>query len=151
MDNKFTLYGAMEYKKLNKIEEWVHEFLLDIGNNKDFSDGLKLEKRYYYGPVKMPLSMFRRICGPEEDMKYQNPKDGFEYHVGNMINSIGDGWDLPPLIINYTNKEFELNDGNHRYEALVRSNISDYYVIFWTSNVEDYKELLKFDNTVDIY
>lgn len=150
MDNKYTLSGALKYKKQNKIEEWVHEFLLGIGDNKEFSDGLKLEKRFYHGPIKLPVNMFKRICGPEEGMMYRNPQEGFEYNVNNMMKAIADGWDMPPLIIYYGNKEFELSDGNHRYEALVRSGKTHCYVIFWTSRIEDYEELKKYENSKDI-
>lgn len=150
MDNKYTLSGAMEYKKHGKIEEWVHEFLLGIGDNKEFSEGLKLEERFYLGPLKMPLNMFNRICGPEKDMQCQIPKEAFENHVNNMMKAINDGWDIPPLIVYYGDKKFELNDGNHRFEALVRNGNQHYYVIFWTSHFEDYEELKKYENAEDI-
>jgi hypothetical protein len=146
MDNRYTLSGALEFKKHGKIEEWIHEFLLGVGHNKEFSDGLKLQDRFYLGPVKLPLKVLKRICGPEEHMKYQIPEEGFEYNVNSMIKAIKDGWDLPPLIVYYGDKEFELNDDNHRFEALVRSGISHYHVIFWTSSAKDFDELQVYEN-----
>lgn len=50
-------------------------YLLEDGRNVPFSDGLKLFERYYIGPVKMPLELFHRCTGPEENMKYRIDKD----------------------------------------------------------------------------
>lgn len=136
-----TSKSAREYSKQGRIEEWIHSFLCGEGNNIPFSEGLKLEKRFYIGPLRMTLDMFQRFCGPEENMKYRMEKEGFEWRVSEIKNRFLSGWDMPPLIINYSNDEFELNDGNHRYEALLRSGIRDYDVILWTTAQEDYQRL----------
>lgn len=148
--NEFSLSTALSFSKEGNIENWVHDFLCGEGGNKPFSDGLKLFNRHYIGPIKMELNKFQRCCGPEDYMKFVIDKNGFEYNVYNIINKIKDGWDMPPLIINYSNGVFELNDGNHRYEALKRSNISEYYVIIWITDEvdlnkfkEDYIEYIK--------
>ena len=52
-------------------------------------------------------------------------KNNFEIHVSKMLNSIRDGWKVPPLILNYENGNFTLNDSNHRYEALLRHGIEN--------------------------
>ena len=88
MEYECTLSSAQSFAKNGKLEEWVHTYLLSDGHNKDFSDGLKLFDRYFLGPVKMPLSLLTRCCGPEENMKWR----------------INEEW-------------FEKNDGNHRLEA----------------------------------
>lgn len=124
-----TLASAFQYAETGKIEEWVHLFLTDEGDNILFSDGLKLEKRYYFGPLKFKLDMFDRCCGPEVDNKYVVDRDAFEKHVSVLQNRFENGWDMPPLIVNYCSGSFELNDGNHRYEALKRSGIDEYYFI----------------------
>lgn len=41
-----------------------------VNGKKEFSDGLKLFDRYFMGPVKMPLNLFKRCCGPEENMRW---------------------------------------------------------------------------------
>jgi hypothetical protein len=112
-------------------------FLTGEGDNIPFSDGLKLEKRYYFGPVKFKLDMFERCCGPEPDKKYVVGRDAFERHVAELQKRFDKGWDMPPLIVNYDSEGFELNDGNHRYEALKRSGINEYYFIVWTTTESD--------------
>ena len=71
LDYKCALSSAKEYSAAGKLEEWVHTYLLSDGNNKEFSDGLRLFDRFFIGPVKMPLKLFTRCCGPEENMKYR--------------------------------------------------------------------------------
>ena len=51
--------------------------------------------------------------------------------------------DLPPLIVNYYQGEFELNDGNHRHEAYSRLGIDEYYVIVWITEKEDYANFIE--------
>ncbi|WIV12711.1 chromosome partitioning protein ParB [Proteiniborus sp. MB09-C3] len=139
MNSLCTLSEAFEYSKRDKIEEWIHMFLHDEGDNFELSDGLKLEKRFFIGPIKIPLKLFERCCGPEENIKYKIDEIGFNERVCSIINRYKDGWDMPPLIINYCKGKFVLNDGNHRYEALVRSYITEYYAIVWITDYEDYQ------------
>ncbi len=107
-------------------------FLCNEGDNKAFSEGLKLGPRKYYSPSLMKLDLFERCCGPEGGIKYQISESGFNANVNAIINKYKNGdWDMPPLIINHTNNIYELNDGNHRFEALKRLNISEFWVIIW--------------------
>jgi len=132
-----TLKSAFQYAEAGKIEEWVHLFLNGEGNNVSFSDGLRLENRYYFGPLKFKLDMFVRCCGPEANNKYVIDCEAFEKHVSVLQNRFKDGWDMPPLIVNYCNGTFELNDGNHRYEALKQSGVDEYFFIVWTTAESD--------------
>ena len=109
-----------------------HETIKKIAySKKEFSDGLKLFDRYFLGPVKIPLSLFSRDCGPEDGMKWQIPAEPFEGKVLELMEVIKREPDLPPLIVHYGVDGFELNDGNHRYEAYKRLGITEYYVIVW--------------------
>ena len=75
---KCSLSSAKEFAEAGKLEDWVHWFLLSDGHNKAFSDGLKLFDRYFLGPFTMPLSLFSRCCGPEENIKYHVNGEWFE-------------------------------------------------------------------------
>jgi hypothetical protein len=141
---EYTLKESIEYAETGKLESWLHSFLGSAGNNPTFSEGLKLKKRYFSQPIKVSLSLFSRSCGPEKNLKYIVSKAEFEKRVEQITTRLNNGWDMPPLIVNYSNGIFELNDGNHRYEALVRKNIKEYYVIFWCTMGKEYFELEKF-------
>lgn len=143
MEYKSTLSSAVGYAGNGKLEEWIHTYLLADGHNKEFSDGLKLFDRYFLGPVKMPLSLFKRCCGPEEDMKWVIPKENFERKVNELMEVIGKEKDMPPLIVHYVDGVFELNDGNHRLEAYSRLGIIEYYVIVWITEKAEYTEFVE--------
>lgn len=143
MDALFTSKNARKFSNSGKIEEWIHQFLHDEGNNIPFSDGLKLENRYFIGPLKMPLSLFSRCCGPEETMKYRVGFEEFEERVTRIQHRLENGWDMPPLMICYENNGFELNDGNHRYEALTRLGVKEFDIIIWITKEKDYGRFMK--------
>lgn len=143
LDYSCTLSSAAEYVAEGKLEEWVHTYLLSDGHNKDFSDGLKLFDRYFLGPMKMPLNLFSRCCGPEENMKYRVNAEWFEKHVTELMDVIEKKDDMPPLIVHYVDGEFELNDGNHRHEAYARLGIEEYYVIVWITEKAEYDEFME--------
>ena len=101
MEYECTLSSAQNFAKNDKLEEWVHTYLLSDGHNKDFSDGLKLYDRYFLGPVKMPLSLLTRCCGPEENMKWRINEEWFEKHVNELSEVLKKETDMPPLIVHY--------------------------------------------------
>ena len=142
LDYKCTTTSAKNFAKEGKLEEWVHTYLLSDGHNREFSDGLKLFDRFFIGPIKMPLKLFTRCCGPEENMKYRVNAEWFEDHVRELENVIENTKDMPPLIVHYVDGSFELNDGNHRHEAYKRKGIEEYFVIVWITEKEEYDEFV---------
>ncbi len=147
LNYKCSLSCAHEFAKQGKLEEWVHTYLLSDGRNKDFSDGLKLFDRYFIGPLKMPLSLFTRCCGPEENMKWRINEEWFEKHVSDLMEVIKREKDMPPLIVHFLVENgkdyFELNDGNHRLEAYKRLGIEEYYIIVWITDKDEYDLFVK--------
>jgi len=140
LEYKRTLSSAEEYARAGKLEDWVHAYLLSDGHNKPFSDGLKLFDRTFYGPVKMPISLFSRCCGPEEGMKWRMDPVWWEKRVGGLMQALQTETDLPPLIAHWVDGGFELNDGNHRFEALTRLGIPEYPFIIWVTEPEECEE-----------
>jgi len=143
MENIFTSKSAIEFYENEQLEEWIHKFLCDEGNNEGLSHGLRIEKRYFMKPVKLPLDIVNRCCGPEENNKYKVDADGFEKRVTNIKNRFNSDWDMPPFLVNYDKGRFELNDGNHRHEALKRNGISEHYMIVWITSEADFKDYQK--------
>lgn len=134
----FSVKGALDWARRGLIEEWVHEFLTTVGKNSEFSVGLKLQKRYWAGPVEMEFDRMIRCCGPEEHMEYRHDADEFNRYVDEMVKSLRNGWEAPPLIVQYHEGRFTVNDGNHRYEALKKYGINKYWVILWFNDQENY-------------
>lgn len=140
---KCSLSSAKEFGETGKLEDWVHLFLLSDGHNKSFSDGLKLFDRYYLGPFTMPLSLFSRCCGPEENIKYQVNAEWFEKRVQSLKKILQSNYDMPPLIVHYVDHGFELCDGNHRLEALTQLGVKEYPVIVWITEKDEYEEFVE--------
>ena len=137
LDYECTLSSAKAFAAAGRLEDWVHAYLLSDADNPAFSHGLKLFDRFFLGPVKMPLRLFKRCCGPEEGMKWQVHPVYFENKVNRLMEAARQEPDMPPLIINYRfsetdgTPEFELNDGNGRFEAYTRLGRTHADVIFW--------------------
>ena len=135
MNYEPTTQSAIAFAQADKLEEWLHLFLYNEGDNKAFSDGLKLEPRIYHTPRMMNLDLFERCCGPEEGLKWQIDATGFNKNVKAIMKKYKKGdWDMPPLIVNCANQKYELNDGNHRYEALQRLGVNAYWTIIWETD-----------------
>ena len=135
-----TLSSAQAFAKEDRLEEWVHLYLTHEGRNLPFSDGLKLTKRYYFGPAQYPLSLFTRCAGPEPEMKYRIDPDGWANRVSTLQNAIASEADLPPMIVNFTDGRFELNDGNHRHKAYENMGVEKVWVIVWITGEKEREE-----------
>lgn len=138
LDYHPTSKSAIAYADAGMLEEWIHTYLLFDRRNKSFSDGLRLFSRYYLGPIKMPLSLFQRSSGPEDNMKWKVHPTVFENRVMSWTDKIKSGEETPPLIINYDNGIFEINNDNPLFEALNRSGVTEHPIIIWITEKEDY-------------
>ena len=132
-----TLSAAKAYAEAGKLDAWIHLYLNEEGRNIPFSDGLKLFDRYYISPAQFPISLFKRCTGPEPEMKYRIDKDWWEQRIRELEKAIPDDDDLPPLIVHYVDREFELNDGNHRHKAYENLGIEKAWVIIWITEKEE--------------
>lgn len=140
-----SLQNAKAFAKAGRLEDWVHAYLLSDGDNPAFSHGLKLFDRFFLGPVSMPLKLFRRCCGPEEGMRWRVHPGYFEEKVNRIMEAAREDRDIPPLIIHYLfseadgTPEFELNEGNDRFEAYKRLGMESTEVIIWITEQEELK------------
>ena len=145
---QFTLKEAIEYSKQNKIEEWVQLFLRDkemeyASPNFALADGLKLEDRFYFGPVEIDLNIITpmRI----ETNLTGNELDYYMKKVDRMAADFN-GENFPPLILEYRDDKFYLTDGSHRYSSLKRLGVDKYYSIIWGNKELENDMLNKLDN-----
>ncbi len=137
-----ALSSAKAYAEAEKLDAWIHLFLNEDGRNIPFSDGLKLFDRYYISPVLMPRTLFHRCAGPEPEMKFRIHPERFAKKVAELEQAIGKDADMPPLIVHYTRDGFELNDGNHRYQAYENLGVENVWVIVWITEENEYRDFL---------
>lgn len=138
-----TLTQAKLYQDNGKIEEWLQLFLRNDGKNIALADGLLLEKREYLGLVKLNMSCFKDIKeGAPEYLSVENDIAYFFWIVENMKNSRGE-WDVPPLIVEYREDKFIVNDGRHRLEMYRQLGVEVVDAVLWTTGEENKKKLLE--------
>ncbi len=138
-----TLAQAKAYQENGKIEEWLQLFLRNDGKNIALADGLLLEKREYFGLRKLHMSFFKDIKkGAPEYLSAENDIEYFFRIVENMKNSFRD-WDVPPLIVEYREDRFFVNDGRHRLEMYRQLGAESVDVILWTTGETNRKKLLE--------
>jgi len=137
-----TLSCAMKYGKEGKIDAWLQKFLHSTGANLALASGLLHEKRYYLGPVKMSMQLFDIPPGAPDYLTSDNDIAWFFQVADRMVQSTKDGWDMPPLIVNYANGVYEITDGRHRYESFRKLKADEVPAVIWTSSEKDYMHLL---------
>lgn len=137
------LTQAKMYNDNGKIEEWLQLFLRNDGKNVALADGLLLEKREYLGLMKLNMSYFNDIKkGAPEYLTQENAIEYFFEIVENMKNSFEE-WDTPPLIVEYRDDKFFVNDGRHRLEMYRQLGVEIVDVVLWTTGEENKKKLLE--------
>lgn len=134
----FSVEEAKNFSEQGRMEEWVHIFLKTVGENKEFSNGLKLERRYWLGPILISLNEINRCCGPEGNMEYQVPNTEWENQIKKFCEMLEKGWECPPLIVQHQSGKLIINDGNHRYEAMKRLGFKECWVILWDTKTPEH-------------
>ncbi|MDT0122410.1 hypothetical protein Q9R46_07150 [Paenibacillus sp. RRE4] len=135
---RFTLNAAMEYAANDDIESWIHLFLNGEGDNVGLSEGLKMKRRYWLGPIEINISYLDRVVGPESNMEYVEDENLWNHNINQISNRIESGWDVPPLIAENREGFLSVRDGNHRLGAFQKLNKEKCYVVIWDdSSVEN--------------
>jgi hypothetical protein len=136
----FDTRAAQRYAREGRIEEWVHGYL-NTGSwaNPDFSEGLKLARRWWHGPINLPLDTLTRVVGPEPDMEFLVSEAYWHGRTQMMASSLVDPLDLPPLIVEYREGELSIRDGNTRYGAMALKGWETCWVVIWYNLETDYR------------
>lgn len=137
---KFTPNEAIAFAEQGHLVRWIERFLKTSGNNSALWEGLCLAQRWWQPPHKMYLSQLTRVVGPEAHMEYMQDRANFATRIQSMTTSLADGWQPPPLIVEYRGLDnLSIRDGNHRYVALKQTKYKDYWIITWFNSETDYE------------
>ena len=138
-----TLTQAKYYHDNGRIDEWLQLFLRNDGKNLALADGLLLEKREYFGLMKLDISYLKDVkAGTPEYLTQENDIEYFFWIVDNMKKDF-DSWDTPPLIVEYRDDRFYVNDGRHRLEMYRQMGVQIVDVVLWTTGEDNKKKLLE--------
>ncbi len=106
------------------------DFLASRGSdNEVLAAALAQNKHWWLGPVRVPLADLVRLAGPEDDALVPIEEDEWEGEIGDMEQSLEEGWEPPPLLAEFQDGRLLLQDGNHRYEAMRREGTRDAWVL----------------------
>jgi hypothetical protein len=132
----FSLGGAREAAARDDVARWVGDFLASAGSdNAVLAAALAQRRHWWIGPVELPVDELVRLAGPEDDALCTVDDDEWESDVESMQESVEEGWEPPPLLAEYQDGRILLQDGNHRYEALVREGATTAWVLVYFDSV----------------
>jgi len=136
---QFDLATARQFAAEGKLETWIHAYLLGGGwANPGLLDGLKLQRRWWVGPVEVPLTALTRCCGPEPAMEFCMSPEAWEKRVNALAGSLVSLADVPPLIVQYRAGVYSIRDGNHRHEAMRRKGWRTCWIVIWYDDAESW-------------
>lgn len=90
--------------------------------------------------MRVPVADLVRLAGPEDEVLVPIEPEDWEDDVESMEESIESGWEPPLLLAQFHEGQLLLQDGNHRYEALVRTGEQDAWVLVWFDDRSQWDE-----------
>ena len=136
---KFTVPEAQHYAQAQQLEDWIHSYLTTgAWHNTGLSNGLKQQRRWWAGPLELPLNDLSRCTGPEPDMEFVMPRESWEQRVTRIQADLRDTLQMPPLIVEYRSGILSIRDGNHRHEAMCRMGLETCWALVWYNTRRDY-------------
>ena len=139
-----SLTLAKQYDKEGKIDQWMQDFLRADGKNLALADGLLLEERHYFGLREIPIALLSDVKdGAPEYLHAENDIQYFFHVVDRMKESLAEGWDAPPLIVEYVYGKFQVDDGRHRLETYRQLGVECVWAAVWTTGEENRKTVEK--------
>ena len=129
---RFSLASAFKAAEQGQqeIARWVGDFLASRGSdNATLAAGLAQREHWWFGPQRVPVGDLVRLAGPEDQALVPIEEEEWEEDVETMEESIEQGWEPPPLLAEFQDGRLLLQDGNHRYEAMVRAGEPEAWVL----------------------
>jgi hypothetical protein len=136
-----SVQGACNAAAMGRIDNWVDEFLSSgLGANPPMALGLRKQRRWWFGPIRLPIDSLVRLCGPEPEMQYRQSVESWEGQIVAIMAVEPER--LPPLILEYRGRlaPLGMHDGSHRHEALRRLGASHVWSLIWCNSEADFNE-----------
>ena len=135
----FEVLSCMDAANCGRLDDWAHRYLSSgPWANGGLRDGLRLQRRYWIGPLLLPLNHLERCCGPEPRMEFPTPADAWQRKVAGIASGLTDPMDVPPLLVEWRAGRLSVRDGSHRHAAMTAVGWNACWVIVWCNNADDY-------------
>jgi hypothetical protein len=140
---KLDTLSAQQWAETGEVEAWVHKYLLSGKggrSNPAFSEGLKREKRWWNGPIELPLTDLSPAVGPEPGLEYVVEPTHWRARTNRLADTFTTLTALPPLIVEYRAGELSIRDGNTRFGAMKLLGWPTCWVIIWYNSESDFEQ-----------
>lgn len=130
-----TPEAVLQYAREGRLEDWIDAYLTEdpYNPNPGLAQGLKLQKRWWFGPVHLPISALQRCCGPEPHMEYIEPEANWNRRLTALQGAMRGGWQPAPVIAQHLpGGTLSIRDGNHRLGALEREGHTHAWGVIWS-------------------
>ena len=122
-DGEFSVDAARAAAERDALDDWVARFLASPGSdNAPLAHQLTQARRWWLGPVLLPLDQLHRLAGPPGDpVLCPVDEDYWRDDVEELADRVDGDWEPPPVIVTHQDGQLLLEDGNHRVEGLRRA------------------------------
>jgi hypothetical protein len=125
-----------------ETEKWIHAFLSqpEPHGNIGLRDGLKLQKRYWIGPVEVDFNKLIQGCGPDPSFPFFENEKNWQITIRKFIKKLKKGELPPPLITEFRSDLLYIADGNHRFAALKENGYKSYWCFIWFNSKDEFNK-----------
>lgn len=138
--DEYSAESARKASVQGALEEWVRGFLASPGSdNPLLGEEITNRLQHWTGPVQLPLDQLNRLAGPPgQPVLEAVPDDYWRPDVDQLAAEIEQGREPPPVIVSLHGGKLELEDGNHRAEALRRAGRSETWAIVGFEDLQSF-------------
>ena len=134
----WTVPTALAAARTGQVEAWIHRYLaVAPWANPELSAGLRLQPRWWRGPLEVPVDVPQRCIGPEPGLNDGIDIQRWNDHVHRLCASLRDPLAVAPLIVQYDHGTYMVRDGNHRLEAFRRLGWPRCWIVIWYDTAAD--------------
>ena len=130
-EEEYSTEGARAAAERDELMDWVADFsAARAATTPTLAASLREEGLTWAGPIRLPIDELNRLAGPSDHPVLQ-PLDDDEWRddVDELARDIEAGAEPPPVIVTFRDARLELEDGNHRVEALRRAGRDDAWAV----------------------
>jgi hypothetical protein len=128
---EFSVEAAQRAAARDELDTWMTEFLASPGSdNPELAEILQGRELWWLGPLLLPIDRLHRLAGPPgHPVLSEVDESWWRDDVEGLGQRISDGWEPPPLVVTYRDRQLVVEDGNHRVEAIRQAGRDDAWAI----------------------